>query len=152
YADAATVALALHDDGRSVDGTQGVVGPLAAPVRCEVPRALTAEAAAALLAGTRARSLRVTPLDHPVAASFAHVTAADPGPLAALGATGATLDAPRPEAPLHLTCTRDGATLRLALHADPAVADPAAAALLLGAVTAQLTGGRPEDAEAALLA
>jgi amino acid adenylation domain-containing protein/FkbM family methyltransferase len=147
---AGPLTLAWYDDGRSVDGTTGVVGPLATAVRLDIPATADAPAVRELLGEARARSLRVAPLDGPAAAGFAFVAAADPLTLAG-AAAAVTLDGPSPAAPLHLQCTWDGTTARLVLHADPAAAGPAAARMLLDSVAATLAGQPPYAAEAAVL-
>ncbi|WP_282082577.1 non-ribosomal peptide synthetase [Streptomyces tendae] len=149
--DSRGIVVAWYDSGRSVEGADGVVGPLACWTGLTVPPASDATAVEELLTQARARSLRVAPLEDASAAGFSFVTLPAAGEPAAFGATEVAVDAPSGPAPLHLECTARDDRLELVLHADPGAASPLAARMLLESVAAILDGTEPHGTEAALL-
>ncbi|MFE6663306.1 amino acid adenylation domain-containing protein [Streptomyces sp. NPDC057697] len=146
------LALAWYDSGRHPDGTTGVVGPLGCFVALDLPREADEAEVGSLLAGARERSLRVTPLDRPVAAGFALHPQPRAEGLAAPGTEDISVTSAPPAAALHLECVARDGRLRLTLHAAGPDTAPAAGRMLLESVVAELAGGGAGPTETRTLA
>ncbi|MFE9485391.1 amino acid adenylation domain-containing protein [Streptomyces sp. NPDC006641] len=146
------LAIAWYDSGRHPDGTTGVIGPLGCFVALDLPREADDTAVASLLAEARERSLRVTPLDRPVAAGFALHPRPRAEGLAGPGAEDVSVTSAPPAAGLHLECVAADGLLRLTLHTAGPDTAPAAGRMLLESVVAELADGGAGPTETRALA
>ncbi|KNB49466.1 non-ribosomal peptide synthetase [Streptomyces caatingaensis] len=145
-ADDAVFLLGLHDDGRSVPGTESVVGTLAGYAKVALPLPLPAAPKKLLdvVQGEVTRALETIRATGPVlggelAAGFTALGPHHRAPLPGLPATDVTVDGPEPVSALHLSAEISPSKTALELRYDASRYGSDAVQRLLDATVTVLT-------------
>ncbi|MDT0454473.1 amino acid adenylation domain-containing protein [Streptomyces sp. DSM 41527] len=144
--DDAVFLLGLHDDGRSVPGTESVVGPLAGYAKAAIPLSLPPAPKELLDVVQRqvTRALEAARATGPaqggeLAAGFTALGPDRKAQLAGLPAADVTVDGPEPVSPLHLSAEISPRTTALELRYDASNYGSDAVQRLLDATLTVLT-------------